>query len=417
MKVFWAAAASAALLAASAWSIRAGWADYQMRSETVHGTERAIALEPDNAEYRARLAWLAADEDPARAKDALRRAVALDPWDARSWIELGLNAAAEGDDTTAEQHLLRAAEQDHEFLPRWTLANFYFRRNDEGKFWFWIKQAAAMAYGDPRPMFRLCGRVEEDGRLIERLDIRSPELRAGYLLYLLGQQRVDLLGPSVGTVLEQNREEDVPLLLTASERLLLAGRVEESARLWNGLADARRVAFRTPAGTGEQLVANAGFAQPPASRGFDWRLGSVEGVSIAREAESGGLRVTFSGREPEQCEPVEQLVPVQGNARYELMCAYRTQGIASGAGLGWRVANGLSGAVLGEGRSLASETDALERLVFETPAECRLIRLVLRYQRAAGTTRAEGFLILRSLGLKRLENQFGSLHRKYRIAR
>lgn len=403
MKVFWAAAASAVLLAASAWSIRAGWADSQMRRETVSGTERAIALEPENAEYQARLAWLTADEGHAITKAALRRAVALNPWDARSWIDLGLQAAAEGDDTAAERYLLRAADQDHQFLPRWTLANFYFRRNEEARFWFWMKQAATMASGDPQPMFRLCGRVEENGRLIERLDIRSPDLRAGYLIYLLGQQRVDLLGSAVEAVADHNRAEDVPLLLAAAERFLDAGRAEEAARVWNRLADSRRVAFRTPAGHGEQLVANADFAHPPASRGFDWRLISIDGVSIAQEEESGGLRVTFSGHEPEECEPVEQLVPVQGQTRYELRCAYRTQGIASGSGLGWVVIDTQKGgAVLGEGRSLAAETDAQERLAFETPPECHLVRLALRYRRAAGTTRAEGFVILRNLGLKSL---------------
>jgi hypothetical protein len=211
---------------------------------------------------------------------------------------------------------------------------------------------------------------------------------------------VDLLGPAVETVLAQNRPEDLPLLLTASERFLDAGCVEDAARLWNRLADLRKVAFRTPAGEGDQLVANAGFAEPPASRGFDWHLASVDGVSVAREEESGGLRVTFSGHEREECEPLEQLVPVQSNTRYELTCAYRTQGIRSGAGLGLVVFDTRKGApVLGEGRSLASETVAQERLVFETPPDCRLVRLALRYQRAAGTTRAEGFLTLRNLSL------------------
>lgn len=373
-----------------------------MRCETVRGTEKAISLEPHNAEYLARLAWLVADSDSDQNQRALRGAVALNPWDSRSWIELGLKAAAEGDDTAAEQYLLRAADQDHEFLPRWTLGNFYFRRKEEAKFWRWMKQAAAMAYGDPRPMFRLCGRVDQNGRLLERLDIRSPELRAGYLLYLLGEQRVDLLGPAVEAVLAQNRAEDVPLLLTASERFLEAGRVDEAARLWNRLADSRRVAFRTPEGRGEQLIANAGFAHAPSSRGFDWRLTSVDGLSIAREEEAGGLRVTFSGHEPEECEPLEQFVPVRGKTRYELTCTYRTQGIARGAGIGWVVIDTQGGAVLEQGRFLASEADAEERLGFETPPECKLVRLALRYRRAAGATRAEGFLILRNLKLKAL---------------
>ena len=188
-------AALVGLAAAAAFSVRAGWADYSMRQETVDSTRRAIALMPDQSEYHARLAFLAANNDPRTARDALRRAVALNPWDARSWIELGLSAEAESDDATAIQCLLRAAEVDQEFLPRWTLANYYFRHNDVAMFWYWTRQAVPMVYGDATAMFRLCGKVEEDGRLISRLEIRNPDVRAGYLSYLFDQNRVDLIGP------------------------------------------------------------------------------------------------------------------------------------------------------------------------------------------------------------------------------
>jgi hypothetical protein len=371
-----------------------------MRQETVGGTEAAIALTPDQAEYHARLAWLVSEDNPQKAKDALRRAVELNPWDAGSWIELGLRAEAEGDDSTAKQCLLRAAEVDKKFLPRWTLANYYFRHYDAAMFWFWAKEAAAMVYGDAQPLFQLCGRVEEDGKLIDRLDIRRPEVRAGYLSYLLGQNRVDLIGPTVHRLLEENRLADVPLLSTACERLLEARRVDEAAGVWNRLAEAGRVPFKTPAGEGEQLVANGSFAAPPSSRGFDWRLPAVEGVSVSREEESRGLRVTFSGGEPEDCEALLQLVPLRGMMHYKLSFEYRTRGIASGAGLGWRITDAGSGTILSQGPSLASEPDVEMQLSFETPAECRLVRLALRYHRTPGTTRMEGYLVVRNVAVK-----------------
>jgi tetratricopeptide (TPR) repeat protein len=393
-------AALAGLAAAGAWSMRTGWADYRVRQETVGGTERAIALMPDQAEYYARLAWLVSDDDPQRAKDALRRAVALNPWDAQSWIDLGLRAEAEGDAVTSKQYLLRAAEVDHQFVPRWTLANYYIRHDDVSMFWFWAKEAAAMLSANAWPLFQLCGRVEEDGKLIDRLEIRNAEVRAAYLSYLLNQNRMDLIGPAVDRLLRENLQADIPVLLTACERLLEARRVDEAAVVWNQLAEAGRVPFRTPAGEGEQLVANGSFAAPPSSRGFDWRLPVVEGVSVSREEESRGLRVTFSGGEPEDCEALLQLVPLRGKMRYKLSFEYRTRGIASGVGLGWRMTDASNGTILSEGPSLASEPDADTQLSFETPAECRLVRLALRYHRTPVTTRMEGFLVLRNVALK-----------------
>jgi len=144
-----------AALAASAWSIRIGFADYQMRRETLDGMEKAIAVTPDNGEYYARLAWLVSDRDPDKSRNALRNAVLLNPRDAGSWIELGLRAEAEGNNGMAEQCLLRAREADKTYLPLWTLANYYFRRQDEARFWQWMKQAAAMASGDAEPLLRL----------------------------------------------------------------------------------------------------------------------------------------------------------------------------------------------------------------------------------------------------------------------
>jgi hypothetical protein len=36
-----------------------------------------------------------------------------------------------------------------------------------------------------------------------------------------------------------------------------------------------------------------------------------------------------------------------------------------------------------------------------TPARCRIVRVVLRYRREPGTTRIEGYIVLRKVDLKR----------------
>ena len=101
---------------------------------------------------------LTAEKDPAISMAALERAVALNPSDAGSWIELGLRWEADGNAGRAEQYLLRAAEVDRQYLPRWSLANFYFRRKDTEKFWAWARASAEMVYGDARPLFRCAAR-------------------------------------------------------------------------------------------------------------------------------------------------------------------------------------------------------------------------------------------------------------------
>ena len=393
------AALLACLMAAGVSSIRSGVADYRIGQETVASTEAAIVLTPQRAEYYARLAWLLSDSDPQGSKEALGHAVELNPQDAKSWIELGLRAEVRGDAVTSQQYLLRGAEVDKTFLPRWTLANYYFRHDDPARFWFWAKETAAMIYGDATPLFQLCGRVEEDGKLIERLEIRNPEARSAYLIYLLGKNRVDLIGPAAHGLVEANRPGDTPLLLQACNRLLESGRVGQAGEIWNGLADQGRVPFRTPDGKGEQLITNGSFEATPASLGFDWKLSAVQGISVSRE-EPQGLRLTLSGREPEDCELLTQLVPVRKKMAYHLTFQYRTSGIVSGAGLGWRITDARSGMVLSDGPSLASDKEDKGLVQFQTVSEDQLVRVALRYHRTPGTTRSEGFLILRDVELK-----------------
>jgi hypothetical protein len=293
---------------------------------------------------------------------------------------------------------LRASQVDSKFLPRWSLANYYFRRNNTAMFWFWAKQAAAMGYGDMQSLFKLCGRVEEDGRLIDRLEIRSPDIRAAYLAYLISQNRIDLIGSSVQRVLLENRAADVPLLLVAAEHLVEAKRVGEAAEVWNHLATVEHVP--RPAAQEEQLLTNGAFTETPGSGGHDWRLPTVEGISLSLEEAPRGLRLTFSGREPEECDVLVQLVPLPLKRKYELTFGYRTHGIPTGTGLRWRISDPSVASALAEGSSLASDSDAEGRLVFEAPAGCRLARVALTYTRTPGTTRLEGFLILRNIALK-----------------
>jgi hypothetical protein len=394
------AIAAAGFAAAGVWSVRLGWADYWFRRETLAGTQKALAITPGQAAYYYRLALLSSDDHPATAVEALKRAVALNPSDAQSWIDLGLLYEAGGDTARAEQCLVRAVEEDAQYLPKWTLANFYFRRNDPPRFWFWAKRAAAMAYGDPLPLFRLCGQMEEDGKLIDRLAIRNPSVRASYVSYLVGQDRIDLVGPPSQRVLEGNRQDDTPLLLAVCDRLLDRSRVDEALDIWNRLAATHRIPFGARSSTTPSLLVNGAFTVAPTSQGFDWRLPEVDGVSAASEESPGGLRLTFSGRQPERCEVLVQYVPVQEIRKYKLTFRYRTSGIAAGTGLAWRIADTNGGNGLAEGRDLSAEEEIHDQVSFDTPPGCRLVRISLLYQRSLGTTRIAGFIVLRSIALE-----------------
>lgn len=394
-------AALAGLALAALWSFRAAAADQCLRATTLEGTERAIQWAPNQSENYVWLSAEVSDTNPRRAEQALRQAVALNPQDARSWVDLALRREAEGDLQQAERYLLHAADTDRQYLPRWSLANFYFRNNDLDRFWVWAKRAAEMLYGDPTPLFRLCGEVSEDGNLVERLGLRRPDVRASYLNYLLARDHADLIQPVTQRLLSDSREEDVPLLLVACDRILELGRADEALEVWNRLATSKRIPYAALAASARATVTNDAFSTVPISHGFDWRVPDIIGVSMAREDESGGLRVTFSGRQPEACMPLSQFIPVVENTHYDLEYRYSTLDIANGSGLAWR-------AKFTDVRQATEVTSAIpssdkedSRLwAFDTPPGCRLVRLGLTYQRAPGTTRIEGRIVLRQVRLR-----------------
>lgn len=383
------------------WSVRVGLADYRARQETVAGTERAIALTPGQSLYHFRLAMLLADRDSHRSNAALNDALKRNPADADSWIELGLRLEAADNYAEAERCLLRAAAESKLYLPRWTLANYYYRRNDTAHFWQWANGAAEMVYGDPAPLFGLCERVAEDSDLAEHLDLRSPDLRASYLSYLIGRREISRIGANAERVLAAARPSDGPLLVASCDQLLEGKQVDDALRIWNGLAAAHRIPFAALAPDGGPVLTNRFFQNSPTSEGFDWRLPSLEGVSAAREEDAGGLRLTFTGAQPERCEPLAQFVPVQENQTYELTFRYRTSAITPGSGPRWQVLDGARAGVIAESEGLASADAAEGRVRFNTPKGCRLLRLALVYERAPGTTRIEGYVVLRDVQLER----------------
>ncbi len=151
--------------------------------------------------------------------DELRAAVSLNPRLSSAWIQLGLDAEADGNLPEAETDLLRAASVDRLYVPAWTLANFYFRRGDAAKFWPWAKRAADLTYDDYRPLLRLADALETSPpRVATRLGSGAPLLRA-YLDILINAHRLDSAREVAGLLAARHDPADRERLAAFAERL------------------------------------------------------------------------------------------------------------------------------------------------------------------------------------------------------
>jgi hypothetical protein len=163
-----------------------------------------------------RAADLACDDvSPKQLRDALT----LNPRLSSAWIQLGLDAEADGNLPEAETDLLRAAGVDHLYVPAWTLVNFYFRRDDEPRFWPWAKRAAELTSDDYRPLLRLADSLDTSPqRVATRLGGGAPLLRA-YLDLLINAHRLDSAQEIAGMLAARHDPTDQERLAAFAERL------------------------------------------------------------------------------------------------------------------------------------------------------------------------------------------------------
>jgi tetratricopeptide (TPR) repeat protein len=398
------AIAAAALIYAMYWSVRLAYADALARRSTPGQVAGALRLAPLNAEYWLR--WADSVEATGKhAHDAFQRAAALDPSDASIWIRAGLQAEAAGDFERAEDFLLRASRLSRQYEPRWTLANYYFRRADAGHFWPWAKSALEWSYGDRRPLFDLCWGFTQSADPI--LNQGIPTVRAvqrDYLMYLLAHKRLDA-AETVGRIIEAgaNPADRNPLLQYVNV-MLDAHRWDSATTAWNVLCGRKIVACDVlEPGRGISLT-NGAFQSEVLGMGFDWRSPATSGVSTVREDSPAALRITFSGKQPEQCEVLQQLLPLLAGTDYRLYFEYQTSGIKPETGLQWRAFDAWSAAeVPVVSPHLASQkwTSATASFTVPTvPPNPRVLLLALTYARMPGTTRIEGDVRLRNIRLE-----------------
>ena len=368
------------------YSWRLARADYLFRKDTESSIRAAIRLVPDGWEYYMRLSQI----DRRDARDLLATSLRLDRFNAQADIELGLKYEADGDIGGAERLLLDAYSVDHTYLPRWTLANFYYRQDNMPAFWNWARSAAAMPPGDLMPLFQLCWHVSTDTNTITgELMNDNPDMIRQYLYFLLTKgQRDATIVVAQRLINTGGTEMDHRLVLWTINELITNNNPPAANTLWSLLQQRHWV---VPDST---VPYNADFAREPVPVSFDWALPEFDGLHSFPGA--SGLEVEFSGAQPEDVKVAEQVISLTpGN--YNLVYSYRTTDIGTESGIKWVVLDARSNAVLAQSPDLSSDTVTESNLAFTVPAGAPFVRLRLAYQRALGTSRIAGTLVVPSV--------------------
>ena len=388
----------AILSAGILWSVRAALADHAFRQHTLRGWQQAVEIMPNHALYTAQLANQLHDTDPEHAKHLLEHSLELDPYAARQWIQLGLWRETENDQQESEKAFLHAASVDSTFLPKWSLANYYFREGNEQQFWSWARKALQMTPKDASPIFRLSWLASNDSSLIRsRLDIRRPEVQLQYLSYVRAEGHIDAVRDASTDLIAWNRNEDITALVDATNWLLDQNHPDAALTVWNALATNRQIVFPSLSLQSDSLVTIGDFSLYPTSLGFDWHFSSVPGVRAFLNGAPPGLRIEFSGEQPEVALVLAETIPLQPGAQYQFTAEYSTSDISPGTGLAWEVEDFPIETRLAATDSLSSDIKSTVSVCFTAPRATRFARLSLYYRRSLGAGRIHGQVLLRDV--------------------
>jgi hypothetical protein len=381
------------LLCGLAAGVRLCWAELAFRDDSPSQVEAALRHlgSTPNASYVERLA----DLIPNGQAQLLSRALEANQRLTSARIALGLLeerigdfGERTGDFSSAEQTLLQAARYDRQYLPAWTLANFYFRRDQADSFWHWARRAAQLSGDNPRPLLRLASLEERDPAVVlDRLQ-GGDNAAYYYLDMLIAAGRLDAANALV-PVLVRSKAVHKDQLLDLTTRQLQAGNISWALKTWNALCKISTGCAPLDPEHGPLLPAKP---ETTDGQGFHPTLVSNPGITAAASPEE--VKFSFDGSQPDPCPLFEQPVPAPRRAakRFRLQFEYKS----SATGARWTMA-GSESPILSFGQDWQHADWTVSARPDSGADDLRVLKLRLIYHREPGTIPAQGELHVRNL--------------------
>ena len=320
-------------------SLRAFLAAHLAATPDLANLNKAIRLEPSNAEYREllgrNLALSGASLDEAISD--YRTALHLDPYEARYWLDLAGAYQVAGRTSEQGESVEHAVEADPT-TPHvaWEAANFFLVQGDQEKALRYFRVVLA---NDPEAVdsaLQLCWRATGDvNRILDQALPRRPDLYLSFLRLLIYRQEVAAAENVWNHLTALNQEFSTKLAFPYFRLLLAKQEVPAAQTAWQQLAGVDH-SLQPYLPSRENLIVNGGFEENVLNGGFDWWYESNPHAALGIDTSEfyGGTRslsVTFDGLNPADA-GILQFVVVKPNTGYEFSAQSRTEDIQSASG-------------------------------------------------------------------------------------
>ncbi|MGC2108286.1 MAG: hypothetical protein WA655_02135 [Candidatus Korobacteraceae bacterium] len=320
-------------------SLRQYLAYEQYTRLTLAALQEATRLDPWNSDYAHMLGriYLYQDQDFGAARVAFNRAIALNPHNAQYWLDLASIAQVTGD-AKAEEVDLERAQGAEPTMPEvsWEVANLDLLRGDLPKA---LQSFATVERYSPqlrKQAIQLSWRVKPDVDVLLQYVPHTLDALSSFLNVMYEQQQL----PQAAKVWQALAALKEPIgrdyVLGYLETLFSRNhrQIEQAQQVWKDFlsTNPEMMEYVAP----NNLVVNPGFERDVLDGGFDWRHADRPHVKLAQESGvsnsgSRSLSVSFDGNDIEDF-GIYQYVAVKPNSRYELQAYIRPENIVGSSG-------------------------------------------------------------------------------------
>jgi tetratricopeptide (TPR) repeat protein len=320
-------------------ALRTYLASHFAATPDISNLNKAIRLEPSNAEYRELLGRNLALSGASLDKGISEywAAIHLDPYEARYWLDLAGAYQVSGHTGEQEQSVEHAVEADPT-TPHvaWEAANFFLVQGDQERA---LRNFRVVLANDPDEVdaaLQLCWRAIGDAnRILDQALPRRPDLYLSFLRLLISKQEVAAAENVWNHLIALNQEFSTKLAFPYFRFLIAKQEVAVAQTAWQQLAVVDH-SLQPYLPSRENLIVNGGFEENVLNGGFDWWYESNAHAALAIDTSefydgTRSLSVTFDGLNPADA-GILQFVVVKPNTGYEFSAQSRTEDIQSASG-------------------------------------------------------------------------------------
>jgi len=359
--------------------------------------QKAIRLEPANAEYREllgrNLALLGTNLDEAISN--YRTAVHLNPYEARYWLDLAGAYQVARRTSEQEESVEHAVEADPTTPDvAWEAANFFLVQGDREKA---LRHFRTVLANDPDAVdsaLQLCWRATGDAnQILDQALPRRPDLYLSFLRLLVSKQEVAAAENVWGHLIGLQQSFPAKLAFPYFRLLIAKQEVTAAQAAWQQLASLNP-SLQAYLPSRDNLIVNGGFEESVLNGGFDWWYESNPHATLAIDTSEfrGGTRslsVTFDGQNAPEA-GIVQFIPVRPNTEYEFSAECRTEELETASGPRFAIADAYTNApyVLTDD-SLGTNPWRFQEARFQTGPNTNLLLLRIVRQPAAPLIRGK----------------------------